>query len=41
MRVKHKKDYWEMQTQVENQYIQQHKMERIAKYDYDMVNWRN
>lgn len=40
MRVKHKQDYWDVQTQVENQFIETHKRERIAKLNYDMIKWR-
>ena len=40
MRRKHKDDYWHLQTQVENQYIERHKRERITKLAYDMDLWR-
>ena len=40
VRKQHKKDYWDMQTQVENKYLEQHKQQRITKLTDDMIRWR-
>ena len=36
----HKEQYWNLQTQVENQYLLDYKNERIGKMTRDMVKWR-
>lgn len=40
-RTKAKNDYWNHQVQVENQFIETHKRERITKMNDDMIRWRS
>ena len=40
MRKIHKDEYWMLQTQVENKYLETYKQERIDKLSYDMTKWR-
>lgn len=40
MRKKHLKEYWEMQTQVENAYIEKWRLEKMAKQRRDLDRWR-
>lgn len=40
VRIGHKEQYWNMQTQVENHWIATHKMERIEKMQNDITKWR-
>jgi len=40
MRKKHLKDYWEMQTQVENAYLDKWRLEKTAKQRRDLDRWR-
>ena len=40
LRKQHKEDYWKTQTMVENDFLRQHKDDRIQKHSYDMVKWR-
>ena len=40
IRVKHKEDYWNTQTQVENEYLRAFKQERVTKLSDDMARGR-
>ena len=40
IRVQHKQDYWNTQTQVENEYLRTYKEERVTKMADDMARWR-
>ena len=39
-RIMHKEDYWNTQTQVENEYLRKFRNERIKKQADDMTRWR-
>lgn len=40
VRIGHKEDYWDEQTQVENHFLRKYKEDRIGKNERDMVRWR-
>ena len=40
-RREHKEEYWNLQTQVENQFLRTFRQERIGKVQRDLDRWRN
>jgi hypothetical protein len=40
MRKKHKKEFWEQHTQVENAYLEKFRVESLEKQRRDLDRWR-